>query len=58
MSFGMISYVREKQHERKDCFILAWVPKATEPRPDCDTTPSAGASKEFHLRTGVRMRLW
>jgi hypothetical protein len=29
MSFGMISYVREKQRERKDCFIPAWVPKAS-----------------------------
>ena len=29
MSFGMISYVRGKQHERKDCFFPAWVPKAS-----------------------------
>jgi hypothetical protein len=60
MSFGMISYVREKQHQRKDCFIPAWVPKASGPlRPDCDTPRLAGASKEFPPSVAdFRMRIW
>ena len=59
MSFGMISYVREKQHERKDCFIPAWVPKASGGCGQIVTQRDRPARlKNFNFWTGVRMRLW
>ena len=53
MSFGMISYVREKQHERKDCFIPAWVPKANDGCGQIVTQRDRPARlKEFQLLDG------
>jgi len=53
MSFGMISYVREKQHERKDCFIPAWVPKASGGCGQIVTQRDRAARlKEFQLLDG------
>jgi hypothetical protein len=53
MSFGMISYVREKQHERKDCFIPAWVPKASGGGGQIVTQRDRAARlKEFQLLDG------
>jgi len=53
MSFGMISYVREKQLERKDCFIPAWVPKASGSCGQIVTQRDRAAHlKEFQLLDG------
>jgi hypothetical protein len=59
MSFGMISHVHEKQHERKDCFIPAWVPKATGHCGQIVTQRDRPARlKNLNVWTGVRMRIW
>jgi hypothetical protein len=53
MSFGMISYVRENQHESKDCFIPARVPKASGGCGQIVTQRHRPARlKNFHLPDG------
>jgi hypothetical protein len=53
MSFGLISYGLEKQHERKDCFIPAWVLRASGGCGQIVTQRDGAARpKEFQLLDG------